>query len=93
MNIIPTQELKDFILSQPDDRQISMSEVYPSNPCGCILLQFQSAKRLPPAPVGYTVVGEGYEFPKEVSGFIARALDHNIINYKQAKALLAEILP
>ena len=72
MNIIPTQELKDFILSQPDDRPINMKETQPDCSCGCILIQFQKEKGLPPATVGYTFVGDDNAFPTEVEAFIYR---------------------
>ena len=93
MNIIPTQELKDFILSQPDDRPINMKETQPDCSCGCILIQFQKEKGLPPATVGYTFMGNDNAFPEEVEAFIYTAVKRCITTYAQAKALLAEILP
>ena len=33
-------ELKEFALSQPDDREVRMNEDKSSDPCGCLMVHF-----------------------------------------------------
>lgn len=93
------KELKSFILSQKDEREIKMRENYEPD-CGCILVHFFRKKTKNKVfSVGYSngiIVKDFNEvavaFDEKESqilfSFINKLLEHDVKNYKQAKEVL-----
>lgn len=96
------KELKEFILSQKDEREIKMTETYEPD-CGCILVHFFRKKTKNKVfSVGFhsaTMIRSGKEYSvnfleKEnqiLFSFINKLLQYDVKNYKQAKEVLKKI--
>jgi hypothetical protein len=42
--IVTLKELTEWILQQDDDRPVNMGEIRPSDPCGCVMVQYGKEK-------------------------------------------------
>jgi hypothetical protein len=89
MTTYPESELIEFIKSQPDEREINMSqpcwEEGLTN-CGCVLVHFGQAKGLKLIKAGFHYLN--HKHMVEETDVIQKLHSHDVTTYAQAKALL-----
>jgi hypothetical protein len=90
------EEFTDFIKSQPDDRQVDMSQanVNDSDQCVCLLvhfLKFVNPEHAFPIRCGSVTIRDGVScYTVVTGGLVCKALRDNCLNYGEVKKLLTE---